>query len=346
MQKYRLAIDAMGTDNAPKPEVDGAIQAIQTYSNLTITLYGDEAQVRPLLEAAGNPERIAVVHCTEQITNYDESASAFRVKKDSSMVRALQAVKDGEADAVMSAGNTGAYLSAATLMIGRIAGVDRPCLTTVFPTTDKNKKVIFADLGAVADGTAVNITQNAIIANEIAKVILKKDEPTVALLNIGTEEKKGNHLYLQAHQMMKAASGINFVGNIEARDIMAGLADVVVADGFTGNIMLKSHEGMQRAIFTVLKQEIKSGFLTKIGGLLLKSAFKNMRDTLDYTEVGGAVLAGVKVPVIKAHGNSDGFTYFAGLRLGLSFLDAHITEKISDSVQAQAVSKKAIEGNE
>ncbi|MGT2833366.1 phosphate acyltransferase PlsX [Streptococcus halotolerans] len=298
----RIAVDAMGGDHAPKAIIEGINRAIQDFSDIEIQLYGDESKIREHLTAS---ERVTIVHTSEKINSDDEPAKAIRRKKDASMVLAAKAVKDGQADAILSAGNTGALLAAGLFVVGRIKGVDRPGLMSTLPTT-VGKGFDMLDLGANAENAPKHLLQYAILGSFYAKNVRGIDQPRVGLLNNGTEATKGDPLHKEAYDLLAGDSSIHFVGNVEARDLMNNVADVVVTDGFTGNAVLKAIEGTAINLMGSLKSVIKSGgFKAKIGALFLKDSLYQLKDTMDYSSAGGAVLFGLKAPVVKSHGSSD-----------------------------------------
>lgn len=328
---YTLAIDVMGSDLAPKTELDAIKIVLKKTKNLSFIIFGEEEKLQGVMI---DDDRLTYQFCGPSITGNDDAATAFRTKKDSSMVQAIHAVREGRADAVVSSGNTGAYIASALFILKRVKGVLRPSLTTLFPTIVSGKKIIVGDLGAVSDATAENILQNGILANEVAKIMLGIAQPQVALLNIGTEAKKGSIPYVEAYQLLKEHKNLNFVGNIEARNLLNGTVDVVVSDGFSGNIALKSFEGMQQVFSKLLKEGIMSSWRTKFGGLLLKPVLKGFKKTLDYESIGGAVLAGVKAPVIKAHGTTSVTQFTSAILLAETFLDHELVQNIERAVES------------
>ncbi|MFH0374058.1 phosphate acyltransferase PlsX [Streptococcus sp. A22] len=320
----RIAIDAMGGDHAPQAVIEGVNQALKEFSDIEIQLYGDEDKIKPYLTAS---ERVTIIHTDEKINSDDEPVRAIRRKKNSSMVLATQAVKDGQADAVLSAGNTGALLAAGVFVVGRIKNIDRPGLMSTLPTMD-GKGFDMMDLGANAENTAHHLYQYGILGSFYAEHVRGVKNPRVALLNNGTEETKGTPVHQEAFALLSQEPSINFIGNVEARELLNGVADVVVTDGFTGNAVLKTVEGTAKSIVGQLTGAIKSGsFLAKIGGLLLKPTLKKALGALDYKTAGGAVLLGLKAPVIKAHGSSDATAIFYTIKQVRQILDANIVEK-------------------
>ncbi|MFI3125466.1 phosphate acyltransferase PlsX [Streptococcus suis] len=320
----RIAVDAMGGDHAPQAVIEGVNQALKEFSDIEIQLYGDEAKIKPYLTAS---ERVTIIHTDEKINSDDEPVRAIRRKKNSSMVLATQAVKDGQADAVLSAGNTGALLAAGVFVVGRIKNIDRPGLMSTLPTMD-GKGFDMMDLGANAENTAHHLYQYGIMGSFYAEHVRGVKNPRVALLNNGTEETKGTPVHQEAFALLSQEPSINFIGNVEARELLNGVANVVVTDGFTGNAVLKTVEGTAKSIVGQLTGAIKSGsFLAKIGGLLLKPTLKKALGALDYKTAGGAVLLGLKAPVIKAHGSSDATAIFYTIKQVRQILDANIVEK-------------------
>lgn len=298
----KIAVDAMGGDNAPQAIVEGVNQALADFSDIEIQLYGDEAKIKTYLKAN---DRVSIIHTDEKINSDDEPVKAIRKKKQASMVLGAQAVKDGKADAVLSAGNTGALLAAGLLVVGRIKNIDRPGLMSSLPTID-GKGFNMLDLGANAENTAHHLHQYAILGSFYAKNVRGVAHPRIGLLNNGTETIKGDPLRKETFALLAADETLNFIGNVEARDLMNSVADVVVTDGFTGNAVLKSIEGTALGIMEQLKTSIKqAGLRAKLGALLLKNSLYDLKDSLDYSGAGGAVLFGLKAPVVKCHGSSD-----------------------------------------
>ncbi|KAA9293575.1 phosphate acyltransferase PlsX [Aerococcus urinae] len=307
----KIAVDAMGGDHAPQAIVEGALAAVQTYSDIQILLYGDQAQIQALLPKGDYP--IEIIHCSEKIAGDDEPVRAIRRKKDASMVVAAKAVKKGQADALVSAGNTGALLAAGTLLVGRIKGIDRPALLGTLPNLrESGESFVLVDMGANADAKAKQLWENALMGNQYAKDVLGKSQPRVGLLNNGSEDSKGNKVTKEAFELLSQEEQIHFIGNVESRDILAGVCDVVVSDGFTGNAVLKAIEGTAKEILTLVSHSLKSGNLqTKLGALLIKNSLKETLGQFDIESVGGATLFGVKAPVIKCHGNASAKTVAA-----------------------------------
>lgn len=305
----KIAVDAMGGDYAPQSVVAGVERARDEFKDIEFLLFGDETKVNELIQ---NTERITVIPTTELITMNDEPVKAIRRKKDSSLVRAAHAVKEGKADALFSCGNTGALLAAGLFIIGRIPGVARPGLLSTLPVISGHEGIFnLLDSGANADSKPEYLYQYALLGKYYAESVRGITNPRIGLLNNGTEPHKGSKLTVAAHQLISADPNLNFIGNIEARDMANGSCDVVVADGFTGNAALKSMEGTAKGILTLLKDSIMAGGLrAKLGALLLKPSLKAIKRRMDQSTYGGAVLLGTKAPVVKAHGASDARTVY------------------------------------
>ncbi|WP_409022606.1 phosphate acyltransferase PlsX [Dellaglioa sp. P0083] len=298
----KLAVDAMGGDFAPQSIVEGVERARDEDSTIQFTLYGDEKRIREFLK---DDKNITIVHTDEEIDGNDEPVKAIRSKKKASMVLAAQSVKDGENDAVFSCGNTGALLAAGLFIIGRIKGIPRPGLLATLPVISSDNTVNLLDAGANADSKPEHLHQYAVLGNYYAKNVRHISNPKIGLLNNGTEPHKGNKVTQEAYQLLQNDTELNFVGNIESNDLLSGKADIVVSDGFTGNAVLKSVEGTALGMFSLLKSAIMSGGLrAKIGALLLKPSLKQLKNKMDSPKYGGAVLLGIKAPVVKSHGSS------------------------------------------
>ena len=330
----RIAVDAMGGDHAPQAVVEGVNRAISEFKDIEIQLYGDEAKIKQYLTAT---ERVSIIHTDEKINSDDEPAKAIRRKKKASMVLGAQAVKEGQADAVVSAGNTGALLAAGLFVVGRIKGVDRPGLMSTLPTLD-GKGYDMLDLGAKAENTATHLHQYAVLGSFYAKNVRNIDKPRVGLLNNGTEDTKGDPLRKETYALLAADTSLNFVGNVEARDLMNGVADVVVADGFTGNAVLKTMEGTALNLMGSLKNSIKEGgLIAKLGALFLKDSLYRLKNTLDYTSAGGAVLFGLKAPVVKCHGSSDAKSVYYTLKQVRTMLQTNVVGQLVDEFTPKKV---------
>ena len=327
----RIYLDAMGGDNAPKCTAEGAIEALRADSDLRITLGGDAAQLTPLLMDCDDVrERITVEHTTQVITNHDSPVMAVRTMKDSSIVRGMMAVRDGEADGFVSAGSTGAMLAAGMFRLGRLDGIDRPALAPLMP----NGKGYFLliDSGANVDCKPEYLRQFAIMGDIYMRRVQGMKEPRVGLLNIGAESEKGNQLTKETYPLLEKAP-VHFVGNVEGRDVTNDVADVIVADGFAGNLILKFMEGMAGTLLGIIKKELLSDFRGKLGALIAKPAFKRVKKLMDYTEVGGAPLLGVKGAVVKAHGYSNGHAIACAIRQAAVMARTGVAQTIEETLK-------------
>lgn len=321
-----IAIDAMGGDNAPAAIVNGVNLAVRTYEDVRIKLFGDETRIQEYLEAH---ERVEIIHTTEIISAEDEPVIAVRRKKESSMVRAAKAVKDGEADVLLSAGSTGALLASGLLVVGRIKNIDRPGLMPVIPTISKeHPQFILMDAGANADSKPINLLQHAILASQYAREVLEIAKPRVGLINNGTEAGKGNDLTKAAYVLLEKEESIHFIGNIEAKELLTGIVDIAITDGFTGNAVLKTLEGTSKSVFTAIKGALTNGNVkTKLGGLMIKEALADLKENFDDTKAGGAVMLGVKGAVIKAHGSSNEEAIFNAIRQARKVTQSGVIQK-------------------
>ncbi|MGI6686201.1 MAG: phosphate acyltransferase PlsX [Bacillota bacterium] len=329
----KIAIDAMGGDHAPEEIIKGAIDAAKAYPDTELILVGQESVVQESLRknVSEMPPNIRIHHASE-VMEMDESVENLRKKRDSSIWVATQLVKDALADAVVSAGSTAAQMATATLLLKRIKGIDRPAISTVYPTL-KGGKVIL-DIGANTNIEPKQLVQFALMGKTYAEVILKINNPRVALLSNGTEEAKGNELVVEAHQLLKNAD-LNFIGNIEGRDIPAGDYDVVVCDGFVGNVVLKLSEGLGQALFTLLKQEFTKDLRGKLGAALLMPGLKNIKKMMDYAEVGGAPLLGVKGVSIICHGSSKARAIHNAVRVARECVAGRFIEQVETSIHGE-----------
>lgn len=330
----KIAIDAMGGDHAPKEIVLGALKAIDTYPDVEITLVGDENKINQYVKERN---RISIIHTDEVITGTDEPVRAVRRKKNASMVLAAKEVAEGRADACISAGNTGALMAAGLFIVGRIEGIERPALSPTLPTIG-GEGFVLLDVGANVDAKPEHLVQYALMGSIYSQKVRGIDYPRVGLLNIGTEEKKGNELTKHTYEMLKKAD-VNFIGNIEARDLLDGVADVVVTDGFTGNMVLKTIEGTALSIFKMLKSALMSNLKSKLAASVLKPNLLELKSQMDYSEYGGAGLFGLKAPVIKAHGSSDAKAIFSAIRQTREMIEHQVIGTIQEAVEKVGESK-------
>ena len=311
----KIAVDVMGTDYGPQELVLGAVQAVRAY-DCEVVLVGDSEIIKKLLEEynAADERKITVHHSSEVINMDEHPGIAVKTKKDASIVVATKLLRDKECDALVSSGSTGAAVAAALFGLGRIRGIERPAIATPIPSLTGTTVVL--DSGAKVDAKPEHMVQSAIMGSVYAELMLKIKNPRVGLLNIGEEETKGNEQALATYPLLKAEEHINFVGNVEGRDINKGTVDVVVCDGFVGNVVLKFAEGLASAIMKLMKEAIlNGGFLAKLGGLLIKPAMKGLAKRLDPAEYGGALLLGVKAPFIICHGSSKATVSYTHLTL-------------------------------
>src|SRR5882724_9779642 len=328
----KLSIDAMGGDFAPQNIVAGAVAALRDNSRITkLYLVGDQPSVEAELRKLGaSNNRLDVVHASEVIEMDDSPVQAVRRKKDSSMCRAIDIVKRGDADAIVSAGNTGALLTAAHLKLRTLEGVDRPGLAAIIPAP-KNIFVLL-DAGANLEPHPSNLVQYAIMGSLYSKQILGYKQPRVALLSIGTEDVKGNELTLEAHRLLKQTD-LNFVGNIDGHDLFSNRADVIVTDAFVGNAVLKACESTARLVGYWLKEELKRNPLRMLGALLADGAFKALKEKADPDTYGGAVLLGINGICVKAHGASSPKAIKNSIRVATEFVEGHFNEHIVEDIK-------------
>jgi phosphate acyltransferase len=335
-----IALDAMGSDRAPKPEIEGAMQAARNY-DVRVLLIGREPELRAELERHSSASRlpIEVVHASEAITMEDKAVQAVRTKRDSSMRVGLRLVREGQADGFVSAGNTGAAMAAAKMVLGALPGVDRPALAAVLPTAPGSAAILL-DVGANVDCKPHNLEQFAVMGEiyfrsmfgELRSGRLSRP-PRVGLLSIGEEETKGNELTRDSFQLLQRLP-INFIGNVEGRDLFNGHVDVIVADGFVGNVALKSSEGAAKLIRTVLKESLKATITSQVGYMLSRSAFADFKKRVDHTEYGGAPLLGVKGVCIITHGSSNANAIKNAVRVAAEFSQRRINASIERGLAA------------
>ena len=326
----RIAVDAFGGDNAPIEIVKGAALASKELS-VDITLTGDESQINKIISDNGLEfyGELRIIHTTDVISMHDEPTSLLKAHKESSMALAFKELTDGNADAFVSAGSTGAVVVGGTLLVKRIKGVKRPALAGLIPSPKGHYMLM--DMGANAECRPEMLEQFGIMASAYLTCVEGIENPKIGLLNIGVEDSKGTELQKQAYQLLSEAP-INFVGNIESRDVIRGNVDVVVADGYSGNICLKTMEGMAEILFGELKAVAKSDFKAKIGGLLLKSKLRGIKEKYDYKKVGGAPLLGVSKIVLKCHGNSKADSIATTIEQAFTLAKNNMIEKVSKAV--------------
>lgn len=331
MEKVVIALDAMGGDYAPEQTVKGAVEAVNSSDEIRVILVGKQDMIAKELEKYEYAkEDIEVVHASEIIDMGDVPTVAIKDKKDSSLVVAMRLVREGKADALVSAGSTGAVLVGGQLVVGRLKGIKRPPLAPFIPTTKGFSLLI--DCGANVDARPEHLVQFAQMGSIYHENVMGKKNPTVALLNIGTEEEKGNQLVKDTKPLMKECKNINYIGSVEARELVSGAADVIVCEAFVGNVVLKFFEGLALTLFGSLKEGLMSSTRTKLGALLVKPALKGLKNQFDTSSQGGAPLLGLKGLVVKAHGNSSSKEIEIALKQCISFKKQKINEKIKESI--------------
>ena len=322
----RIFVDAMGGDYAPQAPVEGAVEALRRYPNIEITLAGDLEQVEPLLKDCDDVRgRITLLHAPEVITNHESPVMGVRTKKNSATVQGMLQLKEKQADGFVSAGSTGAVLAGGMFRLGRIEGVERPALAPLLP----NGKGYFLliDCGANVDCKPEYLQQFGVMGDAYMKGVMGLEKPRVGLINIGAESEKGNALVKAVYPLMEQA-GYHFIGNVEARDITGDQADVLVCDGFSGNLILKFMEGVSGTLMGMIKKELMADTRSKIGALISKPAFRRVKKAMDYTEVGGAPLLGVRGAVVKAHGSSNAHAFSCAIGQCVKMIDGHVVEII------------------
>ena len=329
-----VAVDAMGGDNAPVEIIKGAVDAINSNENVIIKLVGIEGKVKEeLSKYEYDKERLTVVGATEVIATEEPPVKAIKTKKDSSLVIAMKMVKDGEADALVTAGSTGATLVGGQVIVGRIKGIERPPLAPLLPT--KTGKTLLVDCGANVDARPSHLVQFAKMGSIYMENIMGIEKPRVAIVNNGAEEEKGNALVHETFPLLKNCPDINFIGSIEAREIPSGYADVIVCDAFVGNVILKLYEGLGTTLVSEIKKGLMSSFKSKIGALLIKPALKKTLKKFMDDEQGGAPLLGLNGLVVKAHGSSDAKDIKNAIYQCINFKEQGINDKIRENINLQ-----------
>ena len=339
----KIAIDAMGGDFAPSAPVEGALLARERYPDVELVLVGREEDIRSALREAGKsdlPAGVSIRNATEVVEIADESATAFKKKPDSSLTVGLNMVRDGEADGFVSAGSTGALLAGATLLVKRIRGLRRAALAPTFPTA--TGKAVLLDCGANAECTVEYLLQFAYLGSYYCSKVLGVEKPRVGLLNIGAEEEKGDALRRETYQRLAEANGrgdIRFVGNVEAKEAMMGVCDVIVADGFSGNVMLKTIEGAGKMLGGLLKAMLLKNAGTKLAALLLRGGLRDFKKVFDPNEVGGTALLGISKPVIKAHGSSNALAFCNAVRQAVEVARSGIADDIARDIDKMRIDR-------
>lgn len=335
----KIIIDGMGGDNAPGEIVKGVVEAVREY-DVNMVIVGKEDEIKRELKKYEYPEKsIEILHAEDIITNEEDPVMAIRRKKNSSMVVGLRYLSEGMADGFISAGNTGALLAGGLFIVKRIKGIERSAITTILPT---NKGItLLVDAGANVDSKPQFLQQFALMGSIYMEKVLGIENPKVGLVNIGSEEGKGNQLTKEAYPLL-AKSNINFIGNVESRYLLEGVADVMVTDGFVGNIMLKLTEGVAMTLFNQIKNALMSDTRSKLGGFLIKPSLKSIKEQLDYREYGGAPLLGTRKPVIKAHGSSDAYAIKNAIGSSIDFINKDVISVIEENIDLNKNNKKEI----
>lgn len=332
-----IIVDTCGGDNGAAEAIKGSVQAACDF-DVDVTLVGNEIQIRTELGKYKDTSRIHVVHADGVIDNYDSPVEAIKRKKDSSMVVGMRMLKDGSGDGFLSAGNTGALLAGATLIVGRIKGVERPALAPFLPKD--NGVVMLLDAGANTNCKPAHLVQFSIMASSYVRHVLGMQNPKVSLLNVGTEDGKGDDLRKKTFALLQKAP-VHFTGNIEARDIPHTQADIVVTDGFTGNVVLKLYEGVGGYFINMMKGMFLKNLASKIAAAALKGPLTEFKNKMDYTEYGGAPLLGVKKPVFKTHGSSKAKEFYHTIEKIKKFTESNVLDEITDCIQQVGVMEDA-----
>ena len=334
----RVVVDAMGSDRAPGPEVAGALRAARD-EPLEVILVGDAATLEAELARAGRTtgDRVTVVHASEVVTMHDHPAQAYRAKPDSSMRVAVARVADGQGDAVVSAGNSGAMLACAVFGMGRLPGIERPAIVTVLPTP--SGPLVLCDSGANTEPKASQLAQFGLLAVAYDRVVHGRERPRLGLLSNGAEPGKGTPLTREAHELLAAAEGpFHYVGYVEGSDLFRGVVDVIATDGFTGNIVLKTCEGIAEGMFGLMRQELERTPLARLGSALVAPALRGVAKRIDYAEIGGALLAGVTRPAVIAHGRSEGNAIANAIRAAAHFAERKLPDTLATATAMSRVS--------
>lgn len=326
-----IMIDGMGGDHAPEEIVKGAVQAAKEISG-TVSIIGREERINECLQALNwNGDNIEVVNATEVISNNESPAMAVRKKKDSSISKGMRMLKEGEVDAFISGGSTGALLSAGLLILGRIRGIKRPAIAAFFPKIGMNDASLILDCGANAESRPEYLLQYGIMGSIFVEKVKGIENPEVMLLNVGAEEEKGDPLHKESFELLRNAD-INFKGNCEGRDVPFGCCDVVVTDGFSGNVFLKSSEGVALAVMKRIKQKMTEGLVAKAGALLSYNKLKEIKKEFDYSEEGGAPILGLKGPVLKIHGSSKANAVYNAILKAVPYVEQDVTALIENAI--------------
>ncbi|HEY4175697.1 MAG TPA: phosphate acyltransferase PlsX [Kofleriaceae bacterium] len=331
----QVVVDAMGSDRAPSPEVAGALRAVRT-GKLTVTLVGDSARLESELARAGRTQNdaVTVVHASEVVTMHDHPGQAFRAKPDSSLRVAVQLVADGKGDAVISAGNSGAMLAASIFLLGRLPGVERPAIVTVLPTP--SGPLVLCDAGANTEPKPSHLAQFGVLAAAYDRIVHGRPRPRLGLLANGSEAGKGTPLTRDAYALLAAATDapFHFIGYVEGSDLFRGVVDVVATDGFTGNIVLKTCEGIAEGLFGLVRAELDKTTRSRLGAALVAPGLRSLAKRIDYSEIGGALLAGVARPAVIAHGRSDATAIASAIAAAARFAAHSLPAQLATAITA------------
>jgi len=325
----RISVDGMGGDDAPKSICEGVMQALKAYDNIEVTIFGDQDKMAPFLKS--HP-RLTIIHTPYALDMAEKDVvKVYRSNKEMSMFMAMQYVKDGHADGFVTAGPTQAVVVGGHFIIRRMKHMKRVAIAPIIPSYDQKGRILL-DGGANTDFKPEHLVEFAMYASVVVKEVLKRDHPTVALINIGTEDKKGREFDVEVNTLLASHPTIHFYGNMEPKDVVTSDADIFLTDGFTGNIVMKTMEGTAKGMSMVLKREIKSSIFSIIGAIFMKKALKNLKKSLDASEIGGALLMGFDHIVIKAHGSSDGFAFKNAIRQAKEMAEANVIEKVKHAL--------------
>lgn len=339
----KIAFDVMGSDCGNLPAIDAALQVVNEFENVNIVLVGDETEIKTnlqkLLKNKKIPASLTIKRTTQVITMNDGPLAGIR-KTDSSMSQAIQLVKKNKVDGILTSGSTAAYLGACHFLLGEITGIKRPAFMPIMPTLIKDKQVLLLDVGANIENTVEDLVNFALMAHTYCQTIKNISRPKIGLLNIGIEENKGPEVIKATYAKLKSLtqsnsklSFLNFHGNIEPRNVLSGEVDIIICDGYSGNVVLKSVEGMASLLFTLIKNGYKKNIFTKFVGLLSLGIFKNIKTTFDYKNTGGAQLIGINGIAFKAHGSSDKKSYYSTLKLLIRAIEQDVTNKIAKQIE-------------
>jgi glycerol-3-phosphate acyltransferase PlsX len=330
----KVVVDGMGSDGAPGPEVAGSLRAVRAHP-ISVVLVGDARRLETALAREGrtDADRIEIVHASEVVTTHDHPGQAFRSKPDSSMRVAVALVADGKGDAVVSAGNSGAMLACSLFVLGRLPGIERPAIVTVLPTPAG--PLVLCDAGGNTEPKASQLAQFGVLAAAYDRVVHGRSRPRLGLLSNGAEPGKGTPLTRDAHALLSSAAGnFQYVGYVEGSDLFRGVVDVVATDGFTGNVVLKTCEGIAESMFGLVRQELEKTTLARLGSALVAPALRGLAKRIDYSEIGGALLAGVSRPAVIAHGRSDAHAIASAIRAADQFAERSLPDQLAAAISA------------